>query len=442
MNKVLFLIVVAVSLVFSHDTTEYKSSVRAGIGGYAGINDGGISGRVWVKEQFGLTLTVGSDWDREKEGGELLFNYKFQTPSVVQPYLFAGGGVQRVNIPDVVPPKYNVPVKTMSIGAGAEALLGHSKRHGVSLEAGYRNGLITYRGKRSTDIGTSEQYGTEDTMTLDPLHLKLAYHFYFIPSKGRDRDGDGVMDRDDRCPKIAEDMDGFHDEDGCPDSDNDGDGIADSSDSCINESEDMDGFSDSDGCPDSDNDSDGIADAKDSCPGDPEDLDGFEDLDGCTDRDNDKDGFADSVDHCKNSAETVNDYKDEDGCPDTVTVAAETPKPFAPGSLHMQMISFEINNAEILKSSYSTIEKLKDILLNYPDMQFEIQGHTCNIGSAELNRELSQKRAEAVVAMLVERGVPNTQLRAVGYADSLPVVSNNTGKGRAKNRRVEIAVVE
>jgi OmpA-OmpF porin, OOP family len=67
---------------------------------------------------------------------------------------------------------------------------------------------------------------------------------------GRDRDGDGIRDRVDKCPDEPEDFDGFQDEDGCPDPDNDRDGILDVDDLCPNVAEDRDGVQDDDGCPD------------------------------------------------------------------------------------------------------------------------------------------------------------------------------------------------
>jgi outer membrane protein OmpA-like peptidoglycan-associated protein len=70
------------------------------------------------------------------------------------------------------------------------------------------------------------------------------------PAKVGDRDGDGIPDDVDKCPDEPEDMDGFEDEDGCPDPDNDKDGIPDVSDACPNEPETVNGFQDEDGCPD------------------------------------------------------------------------------------------------------------------------------------------------------------------------------------------------
>ncbi len=131
-----------------------------------------------------------------------------------------------------------------------------------------------------------------------------------------DNDGDGVLDAMDKCPLKAEDRDSYEDADGCPESDNDKDGILDEKDKCPNEPEDSDGFEDEDGCPEFDNDKDGILDLADKCPLQSEDRDGFEDGDGCPDMDNDKDGVPDAVDKCPGKAEIVNGYLDGDGCPD------------------------------------------------------------------------------------------------------------------------------
>lgn len=131
-----------------------------------------------------------------------------------------------------------------------------------------------------------------------------------------DRDKDGIPNKYDQCINIPEDLDGFEDEDGCPEDDNDEDGLKDDVDQCPDEPEDFDGFQDSDGCPELDNDQDRVLDAQDGCPDVPEDFDGWEDLDGCPEEDNDRDGYLDPVDRCPNAAETVNGFEDEDGCPD------------------------------------------------------------------------------------------------------------------------------
>jgi hypothetical protein len=142
----------------------------------------------------------------------------------------------------------------------------------------------------------------------------LSVGVYFEP---RERDGDGILDADDACPTASEDMDGYEDQDGCPDADNDGDTIADDADKCINDSEDLDGFQDTDGCPEKDNDKDGLEDSNDRCPLEPETKNGFRDEDGCPDvPDSDADGVSDKDDKCPDEAEDTDGFDDTDGCPD------------------------------------------------------------------------------------------------------------------------------
>lgn len=155
--------------------------------------------------------------------------------------------------------------------------------------------------------------GTEAALTTPRFRVGLSAKY--APTGG-DFDADGVLDRDDVCPKIAEDRDGFKDEDGCPDPDNDGDRILDNVDRCRDAAETVDGFKDDDGCPDLDDDEDGINDELDACRNEAEDKDGYKDDDGCPELDNDNDGIEDAKDKCPNGAEDRDGFKDDDGCPD------------------------------------------------------------------------------------------------------------------------------
>jgi hypothetical protein len=135
---------------------------------------------------------------------------------------------------------------------------------------------------------------------------------------GADGDDDGVRDRRDLCPTLAEDRDGFQDEDGCPDFDNDQDGVPDVRDDEPDAPEDYDGFEDADGVPDPDNDRDGVLDRDDLCPDEAEDRDGHNDEDGCPDdfSDRDGDGIEDAQDACPDEAEDQDEFEDADGCPE------------------------------------------------------------------------------------------------------------------------------
>ncbi|MRG93237.1 OmpA family protein [Polyangium spumosum] len=156
-------------------------------------------------------------------------------------------------------------------------------------------------------------FSSEAAVTTPRFRFGLAARY--APT-GRDKDSDGVLDRDDKCPDVAEDRDGFQDGDGCPELDNDGDRIPDTKDKCRDAAETVDGFKDDDGCPDPDDDEDGVLDESDQCRNEAEDKDNFKDEDGCPDPDNDEDGLLDKVDKCPNGAEDKDGFKDDDGCPD------------------------------------------------------------------------------------------------------------------------------
>jgi outer membrane protein OmpA-like peptidoglycan-associated protein len=83
------------------------------------------------------------------------------------------------------------------------------------------------------------------------------------------------------------------------------------------------------------------------------------------------------------------------------------------------------------------------LLLNdVPSLKIEISGHTDNVGAESFNELLSQRRADAVVSYLVEKGVNKNRLSAKGYGQSNPVDSNDTAEGRASNRRTEFEIIE
>ncbi len=172
------------------------------------------------------------------------------------------------------------------------------------------------------DFAVDVALGTEDLDNdFEAAYPDLVYRIglsYAFPLGGRDRDGDGIKDRLDRCPDAPEDRDGFADGDGCPDWDNDEDGVPDATDRAPNLAEDIDGFMDEDGLPDLDNDGDGVPDTADPCPDEPEDLDGYQDDDGCPEEflDADGDGIADADDHCPGDAEDFDGFEDGDGCPE------------------------------------------------------------------------------------------------------------------------------
>ncbi len=254
-----------------------------------------------------------------------------------------------------------------------------------------------------------------------------------------DNDHDGIKDVDDKCPgkddalNTKEDMDGFDDEDGCPEGDNDGDGINDMVDRCPRDPEDMDGFEDGDGCPEKDNDLDGIKDADDKCPIEAEDKDGFEDEDGCPELDNDKDGINDKLDKCPNQAEVMNGVDDVDGCPDEVKATT-----IKKGRIVLRGVNFKSGKAILTSDSYVLLDKVIESLRDWPDVKIKITGHTDSVGGARGNQQLSYLRAKSVMRYMVQEGVDQSRLKAVGMGEDDPVASNATAAGRAENRRVEM----
>jgi outer membrane protein OmpA-like peptidoglycan-associated protein/opacity protein-like surface antigen len=251
----------------------------------------------------------------------------------------------------------------------------------------------------------------------------------------KDRDNDGIPDKRDECPRAPEDYDGFEDEDGCPDYDNDGDGIPDEVDQCPDEPEDYDGFQDTDGCPDPDNDGDGIPDHLDRCPDEPEDFDGFQDQDGCPDLDNDNDGVPDTRDRCPDTPAGV--AVDQDGCPLPEPEPAPEIRAIEAG-LVLEGVTFKSGSAQVLPSSLSKLQEVADSLKRNPEVRVEVRGHTDATGSAEVNRQLSHRRAIAVRDFLIQLGVNPSRITAVGFGEDYPRASNETAEGRAANRRVEL----
>lgn len=266
-----------------------------------------------------------------------------------------------------------------------------------------------------------------------------------LPPKPGDRDGDGYIDNEDECPDEPENYNGFKDEDGCPDDpDTDGDGIPDSKDQCVTDPEDMDGYLDTDGCPEPDNDLDGIPDNVDKCRNDPEDPDGFEDDDGCPELDNDKDGVVDLEDMCPN--EPGDPKGTPKGCPGKSLVVVTDKEVKI-----TQQIHFETGKSTIRKESFPILDAVADVMVKFPDMKLEVQGHTDNMymgkqdtpqGKA-YNAKLSQDRANAVKDYLVKKKKVNSgRLTAVGYGQDVPLKTNDTEVNRALNRRVQFMRTE
>ncbi len=108
-----------------------------------------------------------------------------------------------------------------------------------------------------------------------------------------------------------------------------------------------------------------------------------------------------------------------------------------------RQVHFTHDSAELLPDSMAIIEEIAEVLKEHPEItRVEIQGHTDNTGPASYNRRLSQQRAETVVENLTSLGVDPTRLEARGYGPDKPLVPNVSEANRARNRRVQLIVLE
>src|SRR4029079_19283665 len=112
---------------------------------------------------------------------------------------------------------------------------------------------------------------------------------------------------------------------------------------------------------------------------------------------------------CPNEPETVNGYKDLDGCPD------ELPKEVKKYTGAVKGINFANGKAELLPSSNKVLDEIVKVLVDYPDVKIEVQGHTDNVGERNANVDLSKARAEAVRAYFLGKGIAETRITSVGF---------------------------
>ena len=306
---------------------------------------------------------------------------------------------------------------------------------GVSKFGGYYGAFIP------TGVGLQVKFFDQSFILINsqyriPITENVAYHLYHsigfagsvttrkvvepapLPTPpvevSQDRDNDGVLDVNDKCPDIA----GVAALQGCPDKD--GDGIADSEDKCP----DVAGLAKYQGCPIPDTDKDGINDENDKCI----DVAGVARYQGCPVPDTDKDGVNDEEDKCPSEVGPASNY----GCPVIETVVIEKVNKAA------QNIFFATGSAKLLAKSNVSLNNVVAILNANPSYKVDIDGHTDITGKPEKNQALSEARANAVKVYLVSKGIDENRLVATGYGIDKPIADNKTAAGRSKNRRVEM----
>jgi len=105
-------------------------------------------------------------------------------------------------------------------------------------------------------------------------------------------------------------------------------------------------------------------------------------------------------------------------------------------------VFFDSGKSQLRSESFAELNRLVNIIKQYPNLKVEISGHTDSRGSLAFNKRLSQQRAQAVVDYLVENGVNLAQIEAKGYGPSQPRADNSTAEGRQLNRRVEAKILD
>ncbi|WP_194865288.1 OmpA family protein [Alloalcanivorax profundimaris] len=172
-----------------------------------------------------------------------------------------------------------------------------------------------------------------------------------------------------------------------------------------------------------DSDGDGVPDNNDRCPGTP--AGAQVDATGC-ELDDDGDGVVNSKDQCPDTPARAK--VDEKGCQEYLTKDVKE-------TLYVQ---FGLDKAEVRETSYPELENLSERMYQYPSADLVLEGHTDSTGSAAYNKQLSQKRADAVKNVLVgEFGIDGERISTVGYGEERPIADNGSRDGRAENRRVE-----
>ncbi len=335
--------------------------------------------------------------------------YNFLKNTTIDPFAEIGGGYTWID---------EIGAGTVNGGVGIN--IWFSENIGLTLQTQYKHAF--------------EDYLVRHFQHLAGLSIKFG---------GTDTDGDGIYDKDDACPEVA----GLEAFNGCPDSD--GDGIEDSKDACPNEA----GPKEMNGCPDSDGD--GVADKDDACPSTP----GLPALAGCPDADGD--GVADKDDDCPNEAGPAENngcpWPDTDGdgvldkddqCPEVAGTVANNGCPEVTEEVQKQLndyartILFDTGKSSIKAESTSVMVDIIQILNEYPNAKFTVEGHTDSVGSESLNQKLSESRANSVRDFLIDKGIAADRLSAIGYGEAKPIATNNTRAGRAQNRRVEINLIK
>lgn len=434
----------------------------------------GWSGGGWINFPLGKTFSF--------EPQVMFSAYNFT--STFENSLLPDGRLEYVTVPLLF--KIHLgKILSINLGPQFEGITGSKDRNDVRVVQDFQDYNISATAglelfPRSTfSLYGRYSYGLIDVDETRPgfveeyqiTNLQAGIKVRIFNCKPKDMDGDGIVDKDDKCPEVFgferyagcpipdTDMDGVNDEmdkcvtvaglakyDGCPIPDTDKDGINDEADQCPA----IAGLAKYNGCPIPDTDKDGINDEADKCPT----VAGVARYAGCPIPDTDGDGVNDDLDKCPSQAGTAqtggcpdrdNDgvIDSEDKCPDLAGPANNNGCPKMEAKLNDQQIQFETGSTNLTAASKAIIkEGVKELnSADFKSATVVISGHADEVGSPEFdNQKLSENRAKAVKAEFVKNGLSADRITTIGYGDTKPIADNKTEEGRAKNRRVEFEV--
>ncbi|MBU0558800.1 MAG: OmpA family protein [Bacteroidota bacterium] len=413
-------------------------------------------------------------------GGKVIFRpFDFDD---YNPYAYIGAGIQPFEVVDFGPRNNAPDAKALALNAPV----------GVGVE--YR---LTDNWLLDGNIGWT--YSTNDNLDkqwegdIDDSYMNFGIGVTYVMGVNKDRDNDGLENEFERSIGTSF-RDADTDGDGLNDglevnqyktnpikSDTDGDGLSDADELKNYKTDPNKTDTDDDGLNDgdellkygtdpfkADSDNDKLTDADEvnvhktdpsNADSDGDKLSDFDEINvhktNPLSADSDGDGLSDSVE--------INKYKSNPLKADTdggtkldgeevkaglnLLDASDDVAPVAPvvevveevkPPVTFEPVYFELNSAKIGTEYELVLEKALKILKLNPDVNVEVQGHTDNTGSLNLNKELSTKRAEAVKSWLVKKGVDSKRFTTTGKDSQLPAATNDTDEGRAKNRRTTI----
>jgi outer membrane protein OmpA-like peptidoglycan-associated protein len=251
-----------------------------------------------------------------------------------------------------------------------------------------------------------------------------------------DSDGDGVVDRDDICPREHQGDNPDPARPGCPRPDADNDGVFDDEDRCPTTPAGPTPDPERRGCPDGDDDNDRVANQADLCRREHHGINPDPKRPGCPLPDRDNDSVPDKSDACPDTPGAPDPDPRTNGCPGLVRVQQSQ-------IVINRPVYFATLKDRILPKSFPVLKAVAEALRALPEIRLvSIEGHTDSQGTDAFNADLSKRRAENVLKFLVEQGIDAGRLETVGHGEGKPVTSNKTAAGRAQNRRVEFMILD